>query len=113
MKIETRETKFGTKASLTLTREEVEAVGLKMDMADLSDMIRTFNESEELDNEIIESLDGYENSLSNELNTCYNVYIKPDKTMVTIFSAPIKIFGLGIGLVLVQQDKDKITGETA
>ena len=113
MKIETRETKFGMKASLTLTRKEVEAVGLEMDMASLSGMIRVFNESEELDDMFIETLSDYENSMSNELSTCYNFYIKPDKTMVTIFSAPMKIFALGVGIVLHQQNKDENTGGTA
>lgn len=106
MKIETFETKFGTKASLTLTREEAEAIGLEMNMANLSDLIQTFNESEELDDKIIETLSDYENSMSNELSTCYNVYIKPDKTTATIFSAPLKIFSLGIGLIVYQQNKD-------
>lgn len=105
IKIETFETKFGTKASLTLTRKEVEVFGLEMDMDDLSGMIQAFNESEELDNEIAESLSDYENTASNELSTCYNLYIKPDKTEATIFSAPMKIFALGIGLIVYLQDE--------
>ena len=113
MKIETFKTKFGTKASLTLTREEVEAFGLEMEMDVLSGIIRDFNESEELDNGIAESFSDYENSASNELSTCYNLYIKPDKTEATIFSAPMKIFALGAGLVVYQQDFNENTEGTA